>query len=337
MKKLMSGIALAAIVSASLFADVTIPGAQNMLRYSEPQLLTGAASSAGGALFDVTPGSVVNNPAVMAYEQRIVADVAGTLLLGSDNSSFIAQTGLTVPTRWGVGTALVEYIFADSMNLGNGINIIGSVAKDITEQLSIGMSLDFGYAGFTDGSDFKIAADMGAFYNFGILGPFQDVRFGGSLLHLGKMYAPGDGIKDMPGIATPKAGVAATLLSKDAFKIGASADISSPAFQDFVLDLGCQIELNKIITVSTSWEYDAKEFADDNKNIMPSISVSYKFRFNSKEGSTLANHGWAESDMTASGAWSQLYEDINAISAGCVLKLGQEDTQAPEIILWGEE
>ena len=41
--------------------------------------------------------------------------------------------------------------------------------------------------------------------------------------------------------------------------------------------------------------------------------------------------------MTVSGAWKQMYENINAVSAGAFLKLGLTDTKAPEVILWDEE
>jgi len=339
MKKLLASIAATALICTSAFAEYdVVPGAQNMLRFSEPQLLTGAASAAGGALYDVTPSSVVNNPAVTAYEQRIVADLAGTVLIETDHTGFAGQAGLTIPTRWGVSTFLFQCNFIElgsTMNLGNGINFIGSFAKDVTDQLSIGMSANFGYCNCSSVNDWKAGVDMGAFYNFGELGPFQDLRFGGSLLNLGKMYSI-DSVS-FPGLATPKAGVAGTFLKKEHFVMGASLDVSSPSFQNFVLDAGLQVELNKIVKISTAWEYDAREFDEGARNIMPSVGVSFKFRFNSKDGSMLAEHGWAESDMTVSGAWQQMYEDINAISGGCVLKLGLEDETAPEIILWGEE
>ena len=41
--------------------------------------------------------------------------------------------------------------------------------------------------------------------------------------------------------------------------------------------------------------------------------------------------------MTVSGAWKQLYKNVNAVSAGAKINLGLKDTQAPEIILWGEK
>ena len=51
----------------------------------------------------------------------------------------------------------------------------------------------------------------------------------------------------------------------------------------------------------------------------------------------MANHGWQESELTVSGAWRNLYTDINAFSAGAVLKLGMEDKEPPVITLWEGE
>ena len=51
----------------------------------------------------------------------------------------------------------------------------------------------------------------------------------------------------------------------------------------------------------------------------------------------MANKGWDQSDMTVSGAYKQLYKNVNAVSAGAILNLGLADTKAPEIQLWGEQ
>ena len=85
-KKLLA--AVSALLSVSVLAAYNPPaGGQNFLRLTEPQLLSGASSSAGGAIFSVTPASVVNNPALTAFEQRIVLDLAGTMLFDSSDSN----------------------------------------------------------------------------------------------------------------------------------------------------------------------------------------------------------------------------------------------------------
>lgn len=329
-----------------LFAYNPPAGGQNVLRISSPMLLTDGSSSAGGGFFNITPSSVVNNPALSAFEQRVILDLAGTMLFDDKDESDKSvggafQTGILIPSRWCVSTFLFQGVWVPfyDMHLGNNLNFTADFAKDINDKLAIGMSLNVGiFYGYD--SDWNGGVNMGALYNFGDLLFMKDLRFGGALLNLGKPFENTElrGIEDTeaekwPGI-TPKFGVAATMYSSNQVDIGASLDISIPAFQNFVLDAGVQVFILDFITVNSSWEYDAREYAEGDKNIIPSIGVSCKFMFNSKDGSMLAKKGWAQSEMTVSGAWKQLYKNINAVSVGATLNLGLEDTQAPEIILW---
>jgi hypothetical protein len=348
-KKLIAAVLFAA-VATGLFAYNPPAGGQNLFRITEPQLLTGAGSSAGGAIFGVTPASIVNNPALTAYEQRIVLDVAGTMLFNSKDSDHSVgsafEGGLLIPTRWGVWSSVIQGIFVPfyDMQLGNNIALSTSFSKDITDMLSVGVGVNFGvFYGYK--SDWTGSANLGALYRIGTVSFLKDVRFGASLMNLGKMYTnttvygiyDGDDADMWPGIATPRFGAAATILSAGRMDLGLSTDISIPAFQNFVFDAGLKMEFAKIVTLSTSWEYDAREFAQGAKNIMPSVGLSIKFLFNSKDGSMMAEHGWQQSEMTVSGGWQQLYKNVNAVSTGAVLDLGLKDTKAPEITLWGEE
>ncbi|MBD5428694.1 MAG: hypothetical protein HDR39_05155, partial [Treponema sp.] len=111
MKKMV--VAAAALLAAgSLFAYNPPAGGQNLLRLSSPFALAGANSTAGGAIYDVMPSSVVTNPALAAIEQRIALDAGFTFMTdknknavdGSIGTAF--QLGATVPTRWCVPTLL---------------------------------------------------------------------------------------------------------------------------------------------------------------------------------------------------------------------------------------
>ncbi len=349
MKKLLFAAA-GLFASVSLFAYNPPAGGQNVLRLSSPFLLGGSASAAGGALYEVIPSSIVNNPALPAFEQRIVLDVGATMfndsndIDGKTGSSFDA--GLLIPGRYGVATFLAQGVFAPliDMHLGKSVNFTGNVSKDITDYVSVGMNLNLGiFWGYE--SDWTASASFGAFWNYGDLAFMKNVRFGAALMNLGKMYSQtevlgisGDDYADMwPGLATPKVGMGATLFESGKFEIGASVDLSSPAFQDFVLNAGCNIQYAKFLKLSTGWEYDVREYAEGSRNVMPSVVLSFKFNFSSKDGSMLANKGWQESEMTVAAGWQQLYEDVNAYSAGAVLKLGMPDNEAPKITLWGEE
>ncbi|MBQ8013196.1 MAG: hypothetical protein IJ257_02195 [Treponema sp.] len=368
MKKILGALFVLAFAGANLFAYNPPAGGQNVLQLTEPQLLTGAQSAAGGGIFGVTPASIVNNPALTAWEQRITLDVAGTLFVNSntdyknyDNSLGGAfQGGFLVPSRWCVSTLLFQGVWTDffDMPVGNSFNFTGGLAKDITDQVSVGMTVNFGllYGDAVD-SDWTLSAAFGAYYDYGDLFFMKNLRFGVSMNNIGKMYSGGEhtlginsisAVKDgryedvsngqsWPGIATIRTGIAASFVKTDVMDLGSSLDFSFPAFQNLVMDLGLQIQLWDFLKISSSWEFDVREFANDAKNVIPSVGVSFKFIFNSKEGSYLANKGWAQSDMTVSGAWKQLYKNVNAVSAGAIMNLGLTDTKAPEVIMWGEE
>lgn len=352
MKKLVM-IVSALCAAGSLFAYNPPAGGQNYQRLSSPTILTSANSVAGGAILDVIPSSVVNNPALPAFEQRITLDLGGTLLLDSDDadgsvgSAF--QLGASLPTRWAVPTFLVQGIFAPliDMHLGNNVSFTATISKDINDKVSVGLSATGGAFWNDDSSDWTIAANTGVYYNHGELFFLKDVRFGVTLMNLGKMYSDAEvlGIKGKladkwPGIATPRAGVAASLVNTGDFKLGISTDAAAPGFQDFVFDLGLGLEYSGLqfatFKLASAWEFDLNEFKEDSKNLIPAIGLSVKFNFSAKN-EAMASRGWDESEITVSGAWHKMYENVNAISAGAVVKLGQQDTDPPVITLWEGE
>ena len=377
MKKILGAVFASVLFGANLFAYNPPAGGQNALRLTSPWLLS-SSSAAGGALFGITPGSIINNPALTAWEQRNTLELGATLFLNSNTDDPLAddptlsnsshegnkigegfQAGLLIPSRWMVSTFLFQGVWtkAFDMPIGDSINATAGLSKDITDQVSVGLSANFGYVyGDLVKNDWTASAALGAYYNHGELSFMKDVRFGASINNLGKMYSKNDesfgiksskAIKDKnyngpenttmwPGIATLRLGAAATMLKTDALDLGLSLDFSAPGFQDFVTDVGLQLSFWDFLKISSSWEFDVQEFANDAKNLIPSVGVSFKFLFE-KSGSYMEKHGWAQSDMTVGAAWKQMYENINAVSAGAILNLGMADTKAPEITLWGED
>lgn len=361
--------------SVSLFAYNPPAGAQNYLRLTSPHLLTGAGSAAGGAVFKAVPSSIINNPALTAWEQRTALAASGTILKSSNGddentlgSAF--EAGILIPSRWGVASFVAQGIWSEfiDMYVGDSINFTGGFSKDITDEVSVGISANGGYLFGEAGNDWTASIALGAYYNYGDWKFLKNIRFGAALTNLGKMYTKSTafGINDSrtdkiwymispayyyyrtsknsdkkasrwPGIATLRTGAAACLIDTKNFKTGVSLDLSYPSFQDVVIDTGLQMQFGKIVNISTSWECDVQELIAGSKNLMPSVGVSFKFQFNSKEGSYLARKGWKQSEMTVSGAWKRLYENIDAVSASAVVDLGLADTEAPEIILWGEK
>lgn len=367
MKKIF-GAVLAFAASSALFAYNPPAGGQNVLRLSEPQLLAGGNSTAGGGLFDggdsdsdskffgTSPSAILINPALTAWEQRNALDLSGTLLHSSNSdddntlgSSF--QAGILLPSRWCVSTFLFQGVWSEfiDMPVGNNINISYGYAKDITDSVSVGISASFGYLFGDAGPDWTLSAGLGAYYNYGDWKFLKDIRFGASLLNLGKMYTSSDtvGIESdeddfeeagsWPALATLRTGVAAALIKNEQINLGMSLDFSYPSFQNLVIDAGLQMQIHDFMKVYSGWEFDAREFAEDSKNLLPSIGVSFKFQLNSKKDSFMAEKGWQQSEMTVSGGWKKMYDNINAFSAGAILDLGMKDTQAPEIKLWGED
>lgn len=354
MKKILGAAAAFALVSA-LFAYNPPAGGQNVLRLSEPQLLAGGNSAAGGGLFGATPASVLTNPALTAYEQRITLDVAGTILHSSnsdDDNSFGSsfQGGFLIPSRWCVTSFLFQGVWSEflDMPVGDSVNFTGGVSKDVTEKISVGMSANFGYLFGDAGNDWTMSAGFGAFYDFGDWKFLKDIRFGASLLNLGKMYTKSNtfGIKSdeddsdvsfWPAIATLRTGAAATFLETDSVNLGLSLDFSYPSFQNLVIDTGLQMQVLDFMKIYSSWEFDVREFSEGSKNVIPSLGVSFKFKINSTPDSFFAKKGWQQSEITASGGWKNLYKNVNAFSAGAVMNLGLADTTPPEIKLWGEK
>ena len=361
MKKHVLMAAGALLAVSSLFAYNPPAGGQNLLRYSSPFALSGANSTAGGPVYDVIPSSVVTNPALPAFEQRIALDLGFTVffdknkeLITSGNDKGTAfQAGVTLPTRWCVPTFLVQGVFAPlhDMNLANDILFTGNVSKDITDKVSVGLGVTTGGYWNDNASDWLLAANTGVFYRHGDFFFLKDVRFAFTLMNLGKMFGSskttqnfgikGSAAEKWPGLATPRGGIAFLVVDKGDFKLGGSTDVASPAFQNFVLDLGFALEYSGLKFISfklaSAWELDLRELLENNKNLIPSAALSVKFNLNTGANETMKKRGWQESELTVAGGWRNLYTDINAVSAGAVLKLGTVDRDPPVITLWDEE
>jgi hypothetical protein len=349
MFKKLAAVFVMAAAAIHLSAYNPPAGGENLFSISSPGQLTSASSSAGGAVFNVTPASQVYNPALQAYEQRIMLDAGFTALYSSDDpehsfgSAF--QTGILIPTKWGVGSAemIGSFIPFEEMQTGKSFNIKSSFAKDITDKLAVGAGLGCGYF-FGYDTDWSAGVDLGVLYKWGTLGALEDVRFGASLLNLGKTYTSTTviGINDskdagaFPGIATIRTGMAATFMKTSSLTGAFSADVSIPTFQNFIFDTGLQFVYRDFLTLSTSWECNAREIINGSPNLLPSLGVTFRFMFNSANSSFMKDKGWQESEMAVSTAWQHMYDHINAVSGGATLKLGLKDTEAPKISLWND-
>lgn len=314
-------------------------GEEIAFKLTNPDLLTGASSSCGGGFFSAGANAISVNPALTAGEQRVMLNLSYTSLFKpSDKDSSMgaaAQLGLLVPTRWGVFSGVVDGVFCDlaPLDLDNTVELSFGFSKDITEKLYAGLSLNGGFR-WGESNMWALDLNLGFMYNFGTVGFMKDFRIASSLMNVGKPYALG-----LPGICSPRVGVAATLFSVADGNVagGFSADLTAPQCMNLVFDAGLQLKVAKIITVKSSWQFDMAETISGNKNFLPSVGITVNFNINTKDNQFMADKGWQQSEISTSAAWQQIYQDIHCVSAGAAINLGMKDVDAPEIILWGDE
>ncbi len=323
-------------------------GGENLFRLLNPDLLTGAASAAGGALLGASPSSVLINPALTAGDQRIALDLGYTALIETDSAHPFgsgARLGVLIPSRYGVFTASLNGVFSslDSLMLGNMLLVNGTFSKDITEKLYVGAGVTGGF-GFGRGNDWALYLDIGAVYNFGNVGFLKNFRVGGAISAVGKTFVldvPGiytdSRSSYYPGMFTPRIGVAAHLFEAGGFRGGFSFDISAPAFQNGVADIGLQFDYAEMIKFTVSWQANIRELAAETYNLLPAVSLSCKFSIDTQKNQFLSSKGWQKNDLAAAGAWQQINGGAQAVSAGVTAYLGMRDTDAPVIQMWGED
>ena len=358
MKKVLSALAVLTAAS-SLFAYNPPTGSEDLNRLSEPELLSGGRSTAGGALYFVTPGSIVNNPALPALEQRIMIDLGYTALIDNDDLSDddygnAAQLGVSIPSRYGVTTLLGQWVTSPfyDMNLGHIFDFRGNFSKDITDNLTFGATANIGIA-YDEKTDWKAGVDLGVLYNFGKIAFMDDFRLGVALMNLGKPFS-GDELLGMsadsrdetfedweeatmyPGLATLRVGIASTLFTVGSFKGGWSADVSVPTAQNAIVDAGLQVAYNDIVRLNVGWGSNIRELIEGRNVNLPAIGLSFRFAFKSSKLAA-GNSDWGQSEMTVGAVWQQLYKNVTAVSGGALLKLGTSDNEPPEITLWPDD
>ena len=347
MKKFFSAAALfVLVVSAASAYNPPVYG-DSYLELSSPRQLVNGSSVVGGGLFYASPESMVANPALTAKEQRVDLNLAYTGLLSSNKENSkrygqAMQAGILIPFKrfvfsgYGNGT----FIRLDEMNLGDNANFKAGLSKEITDKLTVGTNLNTGIF-WGAGTDWALSANIGCVYTYGNLGFVKDFRYGVSVLNLGKNFGETTlpGIKGgeasaLPTIATVKAGAAGTLVSNDVIKLGASFDLTIPAFQNLITDIGLQFAVKDMLFISVSEKLNIAELAHGVKNVMPSVGLSFRFTFDVKNNDYLNKNGWSQSEMSASVAWKQFNKTVNAISAGVDVNLGLKDEAPPVINLW---
>lgn len=352
MKKYLSLLAVSAAFITGLFAYNPPVGAEDMCLLSSPAGLSGNLFTAGSISNSSGAESIVVNPALTAENQRVNLNAGYTFLFDSNNqnesqigSAF--QTAILIPNKLFVFSGYLNGIFIpfnDEMYLGNSINVKAGLSKEITDKLNIGISVNGGVA-WKYGTDWSLGFNCGFVYDIGQLGFLKDFRYGVSLLNLGKNYETckkfgldnEHSVSPFPSIATIKIGAAASLFKNDLMDLGAALDFTIPAFQNFIVDMNLQFTLKQMLTLSIGEKINVRELVNNHNNLIPSVGLFFKFSFDVKNNEYLASRDWSESEMRVSAAYKNMYEKINAISAGVDIDLGMKDTTPPQILIMIDE
>jgi flagellar hook assembly protein FlgD len=340
-QKIVSVVILQTAFAAMLFAYNPTVGGDSIGTFLSPDLLGGNTSVTGGAFDASLPGELAVNPAIGAGEQRIIVDASYAALLGLGGETgfgHVVNLGLLAPLRWSVVSGSLNFVnspFA-SIPLGTAGTLHAAISKDLTDKLYIGAGLTA-----SAGTGWGVSGELGVLYKLGDLGVLKDAKVAGALTGIGRTFVPttGTGINggDSSGYAspfTPRAGFAATLLKTDAFKLGASADLSAPSCQNLALDTGLEAVIMDVVTVKSGWNVNLIETVNAKQTYIPSLAVAVNLKLNSAEpDSFLAKNGWGQSDITPTLAVKPLYNGITAVGGGVNVHLGVTDTKAPTIAI----
>ncbi|MBO4319318.1 MAG: hypothetical protein J5857_02495 [Treponema sp.] len=341
-------LAVFSLFTAALFAYNPPFGGENLYKLTNPTLITGGDSASGGPLFNVIPASISYNPAITATEQRTVLNLSGNIMFNtSDFGSSLgwgAQAGITIPTKWMVFSGTLNGVFSGDVGLsiGNSIIVHAGIAKEFLDNIYIGLNL-YGGSYFSHGTDWSIGCDFGLLYKGEkSLGFLRDPRIGISVLNIGRSAGSEyevigiDGTSEgtvYPSVLTPRISLGATFLQTWGWKAGMSLDASFPACQNAVFDVAFAVSYNNLLEFNVGWQANVRELAAGGKVNWPSIGLSCKIMLSSSK----KNDTWQQSELVPSAAWQNMYGEVQNISAGATLYLGQEDNEAPEIYLWDED
>lgn len=333
---------LCAVLSAySVFAYNPPAGGESAQTFFSPDVLGGQASVTGGPFADGNPADLASNPALSAYEQRIIFDLSYAAVIGFKRNTagdsgwkgHLANADFLYPARWGVIATDVHFFKSSFASLpwGTAGSLRFSYSKDLTENIALGIGL-YGIIG----TGWGLGADLGMLYRFGDLGFAKDSRLGVAITGMGKPYnANRGGVKSLsntsgfPGMFTPRAGFATTFVAVKNFKLGMAFDLSFPTFQNVVFDTGLHMKFAEMVTFKAGWNFNLVETLHHAQTYIPSFGLACTIKLNSKTANEA--NAWEQSDITPQLAAKPLVNGIWAIGAGVNVKVGKTDTSAPVI------
>lgn len=330
-------------ISVAAFAYNPPCQGENLTGFINPHQMTAGFSTAGGPLLTITPSSVMVNPALGSYQNRVTLDIGYTGIFTADENRPYSQafgTGILIPTNFCNITGELFGVFSETekMQLGNTINLKATVSKEVAENLTIGIGIGAGCLwGFN--TDWNLVLDAGAVYKFDDIGPMHNFRVGASVLNIGKVYNntytlgiagrnDGSDWTSYPGFSTIKAGAAAEFVNTDKFTLGLSLDVTTPFFQNLIFDAGVQMLICNFVVVNSNWQFDTAACIHGYQSWMPTVGIAFKFGLDT---SFTNKDNWKKSDLEIGSAWKNVSGNVNAVSLGATVNMGQPDRKAPEI------
>ena len=250
------------------------------------------------------------------------------------------STGLLIPTAWcNIASEFIGvFSKAPDMCLGNSLNLKTSFSKEVAENFAVGVAAGAGYL-WGIGTDWTLVFDIGATYKVESLGVFKNMKFGASILNLGKVYNKNDAIciKDYdihsewdtyPSFLMIKVGASCLFVESERFNLGASLDVSTPFFQNYIIDTALQMNMFKYFNVNVAWQFDMQHAMAGFQSYIPSVTLSYKIGLNT---SFTNKKDWEKSDLQIGTAYKHMGKSVGAFSCGAIVTCGQPDKKAPTI------
>ncbi|MCL2295333.1 MAG: gliding motility-associated C-terminal domain-containing protein, partial [Spirochaetes bacterium] len=306
-------------------------------------LLSPSLASSGASFVNLdSPLAAMNNPAAAGFLQRPVLEAANTFVSGSGEHSGwgnIAALGFAYPGKAGVLSASL-FLLNSNFNFYNeaflaGINVSG--AKDIYENLSIGIGLNFGY-GNTGGSDWMLSADLGFIYFPHEFLNHKNFRWGAVLKNLGKGFSPDGNSGALPALFSPGVGAGINIFETSRVAGDLTADIFFPSFQNVVVDFGTYITFANSLRLNFAARANYNILSDTGARVSsfsPTIGVSYGFRrdLGNLNIETLRERDLEKTDIIADAAVTQIARNIRGYGIGARILFGLEDNEGPVITI----
>lgn len=345
MKRIITVIAAAALSFAAFAYNPPVQG-ENLFYLSHPELLSGGISTAGGGLQYILPATTMINPALAGLEERVSIDLGYTAMINGGSGKSYGQafgTGILIPTDWVHISGEFEGIFSEipGLYLSNSLHLKFALAKQVIDRLYVGVGLGGG-AVWGSGTDWMLGLDVGALYSLGDLGFLKNFRIAATANNIGKTFndevvlgiegvdADSAFLEGYPSFLTLRTGVAAELVQTEKFRLGLSFDVTTPMFRNLIFDTGVQMSISDFVRITSSWEFNLREFGESCASLIPTLGIAFKFNINTRNGWT-SSHDWERSELTPSVAYKNVDGDKHLIGAGAALKLGILDDSGPII------